>query len=105
MGRALVDPPAASLGVDDRESSSADVLEVPLTDRPLEPSALIDHLDEQTILVERRSQADLAVAVNDSVRDELADEQLRRVELCRARPSVASQRTICRRASAGASGV
>jgi len=67
--------------VDDREPVSAGAGEIPLTDRPLNTPAFVDHLDQQAIVVERRSQRDRAAAVDDGVADELADQQPRGAEL------------------------
>jgi hypothetical protein len=81
-----VDPPAAGYRVDDREPAPADAGEVLLTDGPLEPSAFVDHLDQEAILVERRSQRDLTIPMDDGVGDQLADQQPRRIELISAQP-------------------
>ena len=55
--RALVQAPPAGLGVHDAQSPAADLLKVLLVDDPLEAGALIDHLDQQAVVLERRSRA------------------------------------------------
>ena len=76
VGRPLVDPPTARLGVDDRQPPATYALEVALAHDPLESRTLVDDLDEEAILVEVRPQRDLAASVHHGVRDELGDEQL-----------------------------
>lgn len=48
---------------------------------PLKPRTLVDHLDQEPVLIKRGAKRDRAVSVEHRVIDELGDQQLRRVEL------------------------
>jgi hypothetical protein len=76
VAAALVKSPAAGEGIDDVESPSADAVEVVLANGALEPVALVDHLDQQTVLVKLGAELDHAPTMHERVRDQLGDEQL-----------------------------
>jgi hypothetical protein len=73
LAAALVESPAAGEGIDDVESPSADAIELVLANGVLEPVALVDHLDEQTVLVKLGAELDPAPTMHERVRDQLGD--------------------------------
>jgi hypothetical protein len=81
VGGALVHPPTTNLRIDQAKTPTALMLEVTAADRPLKSRALVDDLDEQPVLIKIHPQRDLTSPVNERVAHQLADQQLRRVEL------------------------
>jgi len=78
---ALMDSPAAGDRVHNPESPTSHALKIALSHGALEPLALVDHLDEQAVLVELRAQNDLAAPVNEGIGYELTGQQLGVLEL------------------------
>lgn len=76
MARALMDPPAGRYRLHSVESLSADVLEVALANDPLESTPLVDHLDQQAVLIKLTAHPDPSATVHDRVRYQLGDQQL-----------------------------
>jgi hypothetical protein len=68
----LVDSPAAGNLVHDTKSPSPDVVEIALADDSLEPRPLVDHVDQQTVLVKLRVEVDPAPAMRERVRGQFA---------------------------------
>ncbi len=84
MCRTVTDSPAAGLAVDDLQAESADVVWiVPGGRSAVEPVALVDHLDVETVVVEAGPQGDAARTVEQCVRHELAGEEPNRLKLVR----------------------
>ena len=61
--RALVDAPAIGESRDEEQAAASDVLRTSRADLVLEPAALVDHLAANDVLVELKSEDDLAASV------------------------------------------
>ena len=75
VARTVVDPPAARERVYEAESPAPDAVEATLRNDAFEPLPVIDHLDDQMVLVETRVQLDGASAVHERVCHQFADQQ------------------------------
>lgn len=78
------DAPAAGLAVDDLQAIPADLVGIAPGGRTaIEPIALVDHLDMETVVAQAGPQGDAARSVKQCVRHEFAGQKPDRLELVR----------------------
>lgn len=71
-----MDAPPTRFCVDDEQPSTVQIFDVVLTNDALKPGAFVDHVNQEPVFIQSRSQSDGPSPVKYRVAHQLADQQL-----------------------------